>query len=79
MKLQIRLFGTLRVHASDYDPSTGLALEMPDGATVKDLLAHLGISEMRGAVVIVEGRTMETSERLRKGSFVNIFQTIQGG
>ena len=79
MKVKVRLFGALRLHVFDYDPSEGLLVEIPPGAAVKDLLAHLGISETRGAVVIAQGRTMEANDKLRDGEPVDVFQTIRGG
>ena len=49
MKVKVRLFGTLSQKFPGYDSVKGLEVEIPDGARVKDLLAHLGIPETGGA------------------------------
>jgi sulfur carrier protein ThiS len=79
MKVRVRLYGTLCQRFSDYQPLQGINVEIPNGATVKDLLALLEISESRGAVIIVEGRILKADDELRFGVPVNVFQTIQGG
>jgi sulfur carrier protein ThiS len=79
MKVKVKLYGTLRQPFPDYQHSQGIEVEIPDGATVKDLLALLEISESRGAVVIVEGRILKADDKFRCGVPVSVFQTIQGG
>jgi sulfur carrier protein ThiS len=56
-----------------------MEVEVPDGATVKDLLALLEISESQGAVVIVEGRVLKADDKMRRGVPVNVLQAIGGG
>jgi sulfur carrier protein ThiS len=56
-----------------------MEVEVPDRATVKDLLALLEISESQGAVVIMEGRVLTADDKMRCGVPVNVFQAIQGG
>lgn len=79
MKLKVRLFGTLSQKFPDYRPLTGIEIEIPDGATVKDLLAHLKISEARGAAVIANGRVLHADDKMEDGSSLDIFQSISGG
>lgn len=79
MKVEARLFGTYRQRFPDYQPSQGMEVELPDGATVRELLAFLGLSESRGAVVIAGGRVLEADERLLRGVPVNVMQAIGGG
>ena len=79
MKVRVRLFGTLGQRVPGYKPSQGIEVELPDGATVKDLLAHLKISESRGAVVIVEGRVLKADDKMQSGSLVSVLQAIRGG
>jgi molybdopterin synthase sulfur carrier subunit len=79
MKVRVRLYGTLSQRFPNYQPLQGINVEIPNGATVKDLLALLEISESRGAVIIVEGRILKADDELRFGVPVNVFQTIQGG
>jgi sulfur carrier protein ThiS len=79
MKVRVKLYGTLSQRFPGYQHSQGIEIEIPDGATVKDLLALLEISESQGAVVIMESRVLKADDRMRCGVQVNVFQTIQGG
>jgi sulfur carrier protein ThiS len=79
MKVKVKLYGTWGQRFPGYQHSQGLEVEIPDGATVKDLLAHLGISESQGAVVITEGRVLKADDKMECGAPVNILQTIHGG
>jgi len=79
MKVKVRLYGILSLHVPDYKPSQGIEVEIPDGATVKDLLAHLEILETRGAAVIASGRVLKADDKMQDGSSLDVFQSIQGG
>ena len=79
MKVRVKLYGTLSQGFPGYQRSQGMEVEIPDGATVKDLLALLEIPESRGAVVIAEGRVLKADDRMRPGVPVNVLQAIGGG
>ena len=79
MKVRVKLYGTLSQRFPNYQHSQGMEVEVPDGATVKDLLALLEISESQGAVVIVEGRVLKADDKMRCGVPVNVLQAIGGG
>ena len=79
MKVKVKLYGTLSSHIPEYKPSQGIEVEIPDGATVKDLLTYLKILETRGAAVIANGRVQKADDELQDGSSFDVFQSIQGG
>jgi sulfur carrier protein ThiS len=79
MKVQVKLFGTLSQAFPDYQPSQGIEVEMPEGATVRDLLDLLGLSESRGAVVIAEGRILKEGDIVQGQVPLNVMQVIAGG
>jgi sulfur carrier protein ThiS len=79
MKMSVKLFGTLREHFPDYRHQDGIEVEIPDGATAKDLLSHLKISESNGAVVAIEGRILKRDDKMQHGAQVYVFQAIHGG
>ncbi len=79
MKLKVKLYGTLSQRFPGYQHSQGIEVDIPDGATVKDLLALLEISESRRAVVIAEGRILKADDKMRRGVPVNVLQAIYGG
>lgn len=79
MKVKVKLYGTLRERCPSYQPSQGMEIELPEGATVKDLLALLEISESLRAVVIAEGRVLKADARIQRGVPVDVVQAIGGG
>jgi sulfur carrier protein ThiS len=79
MKVKVKLYGTLGQRFPDYQHSQGIEVEIPDGATVKDLLTLLDISESQRAVVIVEGRILEADDKIQRRVPVYVLQAIHGG
>jgi len=79
MKTKVKLYGTLSQCFLGYQHAQGIEVEIPDGATVQDLLALLEISESQGAVVIMEGRVLKADDQMRCGVPVDVFQSIRGG
>jgi len=79
MDVTVKVFGTFRQRFPDYQPSQGMHIRVPDGATVRDLVTCLGLSQAREAVVIAEGRVLEAGERLRPGVPVSVMQAVGGG
>ena len=79
MKLRVKLFGILGQRFPGYHREQGMEVEIPDGARVKDLLAHLEISKSFGGVVAAEGKLLAEDAKLENGAEVNIFQSVFGG
>jgi sulfur carrier protein ThiS len=79
MRVQAKLFGTLVQKLPGYEPSQGIEVELPEGATVRDLLTRLELSSVRGAVVVAQGRVLKVDDRLQRGVPVSIMQTVSGG
>ena len=79
MKVKVKLYGTLSERIPGYQPTQGIEVEIPDGATAKDLLTLLGIPESQRAVAIVEGRILKTDDEIGNGVSVNVVQSIGGG
>jgi sulfur carrier protein ThiS len=79
MKVTVKLFGLLSRPGPAGYPDRGLAVEIPDGSRVGDLLAHLKISTTRGTTVIKDGRLMSVEETLTEGALVQVFQAMYGG
>ena len=79
MRVKVKLFGPLSQKFPGYDPVKGLEVEIPDGARVKDLLAHLGIPETKGGVAAVEGMILHPEDPVKDGSSVHLLQSVYGG
>jgi sulfur carrier protein ThiS len=79
MRVKIKLFGTLSKRFPGYRHSEGIEIELPERATVKDLLALLKISATQGAVVVAEGRVLKTDDPIPNEVPVQVLQSIYGG
>jgi sulfur carrier protein ThiS len=79
MKVRVKLYGTLSQRFPGYRHPQGIEVEIPEGATAKDLLALLEISESQGAVVITEGRVLKADDRMQCGVPVSVLQAVHGG
>jgi sulfur carrier protein ThiS len=79
MKVNVRLYGTLSREYPGYRHSQGIEVELPDGATVNDLLVHLGISESQKAVVAIDGRIQKANDKMPSGACAQVFQPVHGG
>ena len=79
MQVSVKLFGTLSQQLPDYDPLEGIHVEIPDGAIVKDLLAHLGFTKSDVGIVGLAGQIIRDDSQLRDGVCVNLFNRMAGG
>jgi sulfur carrier protein ThiS len=79
MRLQVTLHGTLQDSAGGGESKEGVWMELPDGASVENLLKRLGIPETKKVVVISEGRVLSRDALLRDRAGVGVFQPMAGG
>jgi sulfur carrier protein ThiS len=79
MKIRVTLYGTLSQQFPGYQHSQGMEVEVPDGATAKELLACLKISESQGVVVAMEGRILKADDAIREGVPAHVLQSLSGG
>ncbi|MBN2039592.1 MAG: MoaD/ThiS family protein [Spirochaetes bacterium] len=79
MKVNVKVYGTLRDKFPDYIDSTGIEIELPEGATVHDLLSNLKISESQGAVVTMDYRILKNDFSIPKNAEVQVLQTVHSG
>jgi sulfur carrier protein ThiS len=79
MNVRVRLYGTLSRHFEGYEHAHGVMIDIPEGALVADLLAHLEVADRRGIVAIMEGRVLDAQEPISDGNEINVFQSIAGG
>mgnify|MGYP001549889467 FL=1 len=62
----------------DHDPANQV-IDLPDGATLKDLFTYLRIPECREYAAIVEKKVGKPEDPLSDGMAVTFFQTVYGG
>jgi len=79
MRVNVKVFGTLCRQFESYDPADGLAVEIPDGARIGDLIDHLGLSGLKGYAVAIGGRIVKSADILEEGMTVHLLQIGAGG
>jgi sulfur carrier protein ThiS len=79
MKIRVKLYSNLSKQFPGYQHSQGIEVEIPDGARVEDLLAHLKISDSQGITVAMEGRILKPNDAIRGDVPVHILQPLAGG
>jgi sulfur carrier protein ThiS len=79
MKVIVKLFGMLSTGFHEYDPAVGMEVDLPDGATVGNLLERLGFSFAEAGVAIVNGTPQRADSALQEGAQVYLFNIALGG
>ncbi|MBM4332846.1 MAG: MoaD/ThiS family protein [Deltaproteobacteria bacterium] len=79
MRISVKLFATLGRHVSGAGAGIPLETEVPDGATVADLVNQLKLPGEEVKVAFVNGRTRPLDWLLHPEDEVGIFPPIGGG
>ena len=81
MKVKVNLYGTLAQKVPGYQQSQGIEVEVPEGATVKELLSILQIPALGHdkAVVAIDGRIRKANDEIPSDAHAQIFQPMHGG
>lgn len=79
MALQIFLNATLRQYVPGYDPYKGMALEIPPGAAVSQVIVSLGLPPKEVTLIMVDGRRQEADFVLQGNERLGLFPPIGGG
>ena len=79
IRVNVKLFATLRRYFPDYDPSKGIDVEMNEGVMVEDLLRTLSLSTNEAKNVFVNGISKKITDLIHDQDQVKIFTLIVGG
>ncbi len=79
LRLTIKLYGTLSRSFDEYDHLSGLEVNIPDEASIHDLLDYLRLSSERLGMIYMDGKLLNKKSRLKDGTQIKIFQPISGG
>jgi molybdopterin converting factor small subunit len=79
VKVEVRLFATLVTFLPPHSRDGAAVLEVPDGATVRDVTQRLGIPADLARVVLVNGRDVGVEAPLAAEDIVTIFPPLAGG
>jgi len=79
IEVEVRLYATLH----KYSPETGIGapvmLQMPEGASLADLLARLGVPRSEVKTAFVNNLQQDEDYVLRDGDKVALFSPVAGG
>lgn len=79
LRLTVKLYGTLSRSFDEYDHLSGLEVNIPDEASIHDLLDYLNLSSERLGMIYMDGKVLNKKSRLNDGAQIKIFQPISGG
>lgn len=79
MKICIKLIATYLAHLPPGAQGNTVELDAPNGATVGDVLAPLGVPLDDSSVLLLNGLQVEAGAPLTDGDVVTAFSAIAGG
>jgi sulfur carrier protein ThiS len=75
----VKFSGTLKKKIDGYDSAKGLDIEIKAGATIGELVTHLGIPESKIGFVTANGTIVKADSTVTSGDIIKVFQPIFGG
>lgn len=79
MRVRVKLFATLNQYVEGVRSGIPFDVELPDGATVGDLVNHLNLPREEVKVAFIKGRARPMDWSLEPGDEVGIFPPVGGG
>jgi molybdopterin converting factor small subunit len=79
MQVRVKLFATLCRYFSNAAPGIPFEIELPEGATLADLVDRLKLPHEEVKVFFVNGRARPIDWPLKPGDDVGIFPLVGGG
>ncbi len=79
VNISVKLFASLRKYRPDLDHGEAANLELPDGATLNDVLNELGIAPDETKQCFVNALVQDLDWVLQDGDEVGVFPPIAGG
>jgi molybdopterin synthase sulfur carrier subunit len=77
--VQVKLFATLRQNYPHLGIGEPMAVELPEGATVRQLLMHLQIPDEQVKIVFVNHVIRDRGHPLAQDDAVGVFPPVGGG
>jgi molybdopterin synthase sulfur carrier subunit len=77
MKVRVQLESYLDQYAPDDDAK--FSLDLPDGATISDLLRKLGVPLEQAAVLTLGDEAVDMAQTLKEGDRVTVIPPVAGG
>lgn len=79
MKVEVRLFATLQPYLPADAAGDSISLDLPAGATVRDVVESLKIPDDLACLTVVNGRDADLEQVLAPGDELAMFPPLAGG
>ena len=79
MKIEVQLFATLSGYLPDGTTGDGVALDVPEGSTVADVVRALEIPDSFDCVKVVNGHDVPSDQPLADRDVLSLFPPLVGG
>jgi molybdopterin synthase sulfur carrier subunit len=79
MKIEVALYATLSKYLPPGAQNRKAVVEVRDGATLRELLSHLGIPQDLPNILLVNGRQAPEQTVLQDGDAISVFPPLAGG
>jgi molybdopterin synthase sulfur carrier subunit len=80
VNIEVRLFAQLRKYLPHGSSQGSTRIDMPDGATIADALAELGIPASAAHLTLVDGsHEANLGRQLKDGCTLSVFPPMAGG
>ena len=79
MRVKVRLYATLRRYRPELGHGEAASFDLPEGATLRDLLAAIGIPPTETKQCFVNAVSQELDHAIHDGDEVGVFPPIAGG
>ena len=79
MKVEVHLFATLSGYLPDGTTGDGVALDVPEGSTVADVVRALEIPDNFDCVKVVNGHDVPSDQPLADKDVLSLFPPLVGG
>jgi molybdopterin converting factor small subunit len=79
MVVRVKLFATLRRQYPHLGIGEAMEVELPDGATIRQLIERLRLPADQVKVIFINGIVRERDDTLDDGNEVGIFPSVGGG
>ena len=77
--IHVKLFATLRRHYPHLGVGEAMAVELPEGTTVENMIERLRLPSGEVKLVFVNNLIREEKHRLADGDQVGVFPPVGGG
>jgi molybdopterin converting factor small subunit len=79
MKIEVALYATLTQYLPPGAQNRKAAIEVRDGATIREVMTQLGIPQNHPNMLLVNGKHAGDDTALRDGEVLSVFPPLAGG